>query len=76
MAFFDFFASDLEALVDMANAAFRFLIELPPYYRGLPAIRRKMQLGPRLGPSCDTLVALRFGDYTGSGPTELLTHRS
>ena len=43
-----------------------------------PAIRREMQLSPRLGLSCDALVEFRFGHNTGSGPAKLLSfaHRS
>ncbi|WP_139247362.1 hypothetical protein [Hyphomicrobium sp. NDB2Meth4] len=42
----------------------------------LIALRREMQLNPRLGLSCDFLVEFRFGDYARSGPAKLLTHRS
>lgn len=42
----------------------------------LVALRREMQLNPRLGLSCDFLVEFRFGDYARSGPAKLLTHRS
>jgi hypothetical protein len=76
MAGFEILARGFEALIDMANAAFGVLIDLPPHFRGLPPVRSKMQLGPRLGPSCNALVEFRLGDYTGSGPAKLFTHRS
>jgi hypothetical protein len=72
----EIFARGLEALVDMTDAAFRFLINLSPHFRGFPPLGSEMQLGPRLGPSCDALVAFRFGDYTGSGAAKLLGQRS
>lgn len=76
MPAFELLAGLRESLVDMADAAFGFVVDLPPHLRGLPAIGSKMQLGPRLGPSCDPLVAFRFGDDSRSGATELFGHRS
>ncbi|MDH4980958.1 hypothetical protein [Hyphomicrobium sp. D-2] len=62
MAGFEVLARFFQALVDMADAAFGILIDLPLYFRGFPAVRGEVQLGPRLGPGCDTLVAFCFGD--------------
>lgn len=76
MAGFEILARCFKALVDMADAAFGGLIDLPPHFHGFPAIWREMQLGPRLGPGCNSLVEFRLGDYTGSGPAKLFTHRS
>ena len=76
MAVLEVLARSFEALVDMADAAFGIVVDLPLHFRDLPAIRGEVQLGPRLGPGCDTLVAFCFGDYSRSGATELLTHRS
>lgn len=76
MAGFEVLARYFQALIDMADAAFGFLIDLPPHIRCLPPVRGEMQLGPWLGPGCDTLVEFRFGHNTGSGPAKLLTHRS
>ncbi|MCC7253060.1 hypothetical protein [Hyphomicrobium sp.] len=65
-----------QALIDMTDAAFGGLIDLPPHFRGFPPVRGEMQLGPRLGPGCDTLVEFRLGHGTGGGSAKLLTHRS
>lgn len=49
-----------QALIDMANAALGILIDLPPHFRGFPSVGSKMQLGLKLRPSCNALVAFRF----------------
>jgi hypothetical protein len=61
VAFLEILARDLEALIEMPDAAFTGLINLPPYFCGFPPVWGEMQLGPRLGPSCDPLFKLRFG---------------
>jgi len=61
VAVLEVLAGDLEALIEMPDAAFTGLINLPPYFIGFPPVRSEMQLGPRLGPSCDPLFKLRFG---------------
>lgn len=76
MAVLEVLTSLFEALIDMADAAFGFLVDLPPHIRCFPPVRGEVQLGPWLGPGCDTLVEFRFGDYSGSGPAKLFTHRS
>ncbi len=61
VAFLEVFARNLEALIDVPNTAFTGLINLPPHFCGFPPVWSEMQLGPRLGPSCDPLFKLRFG---------------
>lgn len=76
MAVLEVLARGFEALVDMADAAFGILIDLPLHLCNFPAVRGEVQLGPRLGPGCDTLVAFCLGHNTRGSATELLTHRS
>jgi hypothetical protein len=59
--FLEILARNFEALIEMPDAALSSLIKLPPYFCGFPPARGEMQLGPRLGPSCDPLFKLRFG---------------
>ena len=61
VALLEILARDFEALIEMPDAAFTGLINLPPYFCCFPPIWGEMQLGPRLGPSCDPLFKLRFG---------------
>lgn len=76
MAGLEVFAGVFQPRIDVPDAKFGGLIDLPLHFVGFPALRREMQLGPRLGPGCNTLVEFRLGDYSGSGPAKLLTHRS
>ena len=61
VAFLEILARNFEALIEVTDTAFTGLINLPPYFIGFPPVWSEMQLGPRLGPSCDPLFKLRFG---------------
>lgn len=78
MDLLEILARDFEALIEMPDAALSGLINLPPYFCCFPPIRGEMQLGPRLGPSCDPLFKFRLGRYTAGRMPELLcfAHRS
>lgn len=78
MALLEILTRGFEAVVNMPDAALACLIDLPPYLGRFPAIRGQVQLGPWLGPSCETLIQFRLGHKAGGGEVKVfgLCHRS
>lgn len=77
-AFLEVLAGLLEPFVQMLEPFLVFEAKFVVYADHFMAVRGKMQLDPRSGPSCNKVVTFRFRHNAGSGAFKVLflTHRS